>query len=37
VYYADTADIDELGWDRFVAGAFEAIFAPMSCCGKTGT
>jgi hypothetical protein len=26
VYYADTADIDELGWDRFVAGAFEAIF-----------
>jgi hypothetical protein len=26
VYYADTADIDELGWDRFVTGAFEAIF-----------
>lgn len=26
MYYADTEDIDELGWDRFVAGAFEAIF-----------
>jgi hypothetical protein len=26
VYYAETADVEELGWDRFVAGAFEAIF-----------
>jgi hypothetical protein len=26
VYYSETADIEELGWDRFVAGAFEAIF-----------
>jgi hypothetical protein len=26
VYYADTADIEELGWDRFVSGAWETIF-----------
>jgi hypothetical protein len=26
MYYADTADIEELGWDRFVSGAWETIF-----------
>jgi len=26
VYYADTADIEELGWDRFISGAWETIF-----------
>jgi hypothetical protein len=26
VYYADAADIEELGWDRFISGAWESIF-----------
>jgi hypothetical protein len=26
VYYADTTDIEELGWDRFVSGTWETIF-----------
>jgi hypothetical protein len=26
VYYGDTADIEELGWDRFISGAWETIF-----------
>jgi hypothetical protein len=26
VYFADTVDIEELGWDRFISSAWEAIF-----------
>ncbi len=26
MYYADSADIEELGWDRFISGAWESIF-----------
>jgi hypothetical protein len=26
VYYGDTTDIEELGWDRFISGAWETIF-----------
>jgi hypothetical protein len=26
VYYSDLKDIEEIGWDRFVCGAWEAIF-----------
>ena len=26
MYYGDSEDIEEIGWDRFVSGAFEAIF-----------
>jgi len=26
VYYGDTSDIEELGWDRFISGAWETIF-----------
>jgi len=26
VYDSDLADIDEIGWDRFICGAWEAIF-----------
>jgi len=26
VYFGDTVDIEELGWDRFISGAWEAIF-----------
>jgi hypothetical protein len=26
VYFADTVDIEELGWDRFISAAWEAIF-----------
>ena len=26
MYYGDTTDIEELGWDRFISGAWETIF-----------
>ena len=26
MYFGDTVDIEELGWDRFISGAWEAIF-----------
>jgi hypothetical protein len=26
VYYSDLEDIEEIGWDRFICGAWEAIF-----------
>jgi hypothetical protein len=26
VYFSDLEDIEEMGWDRFICGAWEAIF-----------
>ena len=26
MYYSDLQDIEEIGWDRFVSGAWETIF-----------
>ena len=26
MYYSDATDLEELGWDRFISGTWEAIF-----------
>jgi hypothetical protein len=33
VYYADARDIEELGWDRFISGAWESIFVDYRSTG----
>ena len=29
MYYSDLEDIEEIGWDRFICGAWEAIFVEL--------